>query len=98
VSGIEPSQLTSLDSAHQRRWASVETLAIGSQLLHFVMAILALYFCVTLFLRQHAYGWLLLGAGFLEPFVLLLMRAVRGRSLLAYKTVSSSADGIMQVS
>ena len=76
----------------------MEALAIISHLLHFVLAILAIYFCVTLFHRHRACGWLLVSAVFLEPFVLLLMRAIRGRPLLAYKTVSAGADGIMQVS
>ena len=76
----------------------MEALAIISHLLHFVLAILAIYFCVTLFRRHRACGWLLVSAVFLEPFVLLFMRAIRGRPLLAYKTVSAGSDGIMQVS
>ena len=76
----------------------MEALAIISHLLHFVLAILAVYFCVSLFRRHRECGWLLVSVVFLEPFVLLLMRAIRGRPLLAYKSVSAGSDGIMQVS
>jgi len=76
----------------------MEALAIISHILHFVLAIVAICFCVTLFRRHRACGWLMLSAVFLEPFVLLLMRSIRGRSLLAYKTVSTGSDGIMEIS
>lgn len=75
----------------------MEALAIISHLLHFVLALSAIYFCVTLFRRHRACGWLLVSAVFLEPFVSLFMRAIRGRSLLAYKTVSAGAEGIAQI-
>ena len=76
----------------------MEALAIISHLLHYVLAVAALYFCVKLFRPRRVWGWLLLSAVFLERFYLLLMRAIRGRSLLAYKSVSASSDGIMEVS
>jgi hypothetical protein len=75
----------------------MEALAIISHLLRYVLAILAVYFCVTLFRQRRACGWLFVSAVFLEPFVLLVMRAVRGSPLLAYKTVSAGSDGIMLV-
>ena len=62
------------------------------------MAILAIYFCITLFRRHGACGWLLLGAVFLEPFVLLIMRAIHGHPLLTYKTMSAGSDGIGVIS
>jgi hypothetical protein len=76
----------------------MEALAIISHLLHYVLAVAALYFCITLFRRRRVWGWLLLSAVFLEPFYLLFARAIRGRPLLAYKSVSAGSDGIMQVS
>ena len=76
----------------------MEALAITSHLLHYVLAVLAIYFCVTLFRRSRACGWLLVSAVFLEPFFLLVMRVIHGRPLLAYKTTSLGADGIMQIS
>ena len=76
----------------------MEALAIISHLLHYFLAVAALYFCIALFRRQRVWGWLLLSAIFLEPFYLLLMRAIRGRPLLPYKVVSAGSDGIMQVS
>ena len=76
----------------------MEAPAIISHLLHFVLAILAVYFCVTLYRRHHACGWLLVSAVFLEPFLLLVMRAIRGRPLLVYKTMAAGSDGIAQVS
>ena len=78
--------------------ADTEALAIFSHLLHYVLAVAAVYFCVTLFRRGRGLGWLLLSAVFCEPFYLLFMRAIRGRPLLAYKSVSAGSDGIMQVS
>ena len=75
----------------------METLAIISHIMHYVLAVAALYFCVTLFLRRRVLGWLLLSAVFVEPFYLLVVRAIRGRSLLAYKSVSVSYDGIKEV-
>ncbi len=76
----------------------MEALAIISHLLHYVLAILAVYFCIMLFRRGRALGWLLISAVFLEPFLLLVVRVIRGRQLLAYKTVSTGSDGIMQIS
>jgi hypothetical protein len=76
----------------------MELLVITLHLLRFALAILAVGFCVTLFRRHHACGWLFVSAVFYEPFALLAMRAIRGRPLLAYKTVSAGSDGVMQVS
>jgi hypothetical protein len=76
----------------------MEALAISSHLVRYVLSILAVYFCITLFLRRRALGWLLVSALFLEPFLLLVMRAIHGRPLLAYKTVSAGSDGVMQAS
>jgi hypothetical protein len=42
-------------------------------------------------------GWLFVSAIFLEPFYLLVVRAIRGRPLLAYKTVSAGSDSFMHV-
>ena len=76
----------------------MEFLAFISHLLRYVLALVAVLFCVALFRRQGACGWLFVGVVFLEPFVFLLMRAIRGRPLLAYKTVSASPDGVIDVS
>jgi hypothetical protein len=76
----------------------MEAVAIISHLLHYVLAAAALYFCVTLYRHRRVWGWLLLSTVFLEPFYLLFVRAIRGRPLLTYKSVSAGSDGIMQVS
>ena len=76
----------------------MEAVALISHLLRYVLAIVAILFCVALFRRQRACGWLLVGVVFLEPFVFLFMRAMRGRPWLAYKSVSASPDGVMEVS
>ena len=75
----------------------MEALAIISHLLHYVLAVAALYFCVTLYQRGRVLGWIFISAIFLEPFYLLVVRAIRGRPLLAYKSVSVGSDGIMEV-
>ncbi len=73
-------------------------LAIISHLLHYVLATLAVACCVTLFRRHRAVGWIFVSAVFAEPFLLLAMRAIRGLALLPYKTMTTDADGILQVS
>ena len=76
----------------------MEAIAIISHLLHYVLGILAVCFCITLFSQERMYGWLLVSLVFCEPFVLLIMRAVRGHPLFSYKTMSVGSDGVMQVS
>jgi hypothetical protein len=76
----------------------MEALAILSHLLHYVLAITAIVLCVRFYRRQRQCGWLFLTAVFLEPFVLLIIRALRGRPLMPYKVVSSSPEPFMQVS
>jgi hypothetical protein len=88
-----------MTTVHEHAWGlAMESLAIISHLLHFAFAILAVYFCVVLFRRHRAWGWLLVSAVFLQPFVLLVMRAIRGYPLLAYKTAAAGSDGMMQIS
>ena len=72
-------------------------IAIISHLVHYALAILAMILCVTLFLRQHQVGWLLVGAVFVEPLLLLVMRAFRGHPLFSYKTQALGSDGILHV-
>ena len=74
----------------------MEALALISHLFRHVLMFAALYFCITLFRRRGGFGWLFLGAVFLEPLYLLLWRFVHGRPLLAYKSVSGG-EGIMEV-
>jgi hypothetical protein len=77
----------------------MEALAIISHLLHYALALAALYCCVTLFRRQRQVGWLFVSAVFLEPFVLLLMRAFHSRPLLRYKTIGDvGPDGVLNIS
>ena len=76
----------------------MEALAILSHLLLYVLAIIAIALCVRFYRRHRQCGWLFLAAVFLEPFVLLIMRALRGRPLMPYKVVSSSPEPLMQVS
>ena len=75
----------------------METIAIILHLLHYVLALLAVIFCIILFRHHRQIGWLLICAVFLEPFVLLVMRAVRGRPLLPYRAMVTGPDGIMHV-
>jgi hypothetical protein len=75
----------------------MEALAILSHLFHYVLALLAIFFCVQLYRRQRQHGWLFLAAVFLEPFVPLFMRALRGRPLMPYKVVSSGPEPFMQI-
>ena len=75
----------------------MEALAILSHLLHYVLAIIAIALCVRFYRRQRQCGWLFLAAVFLEPFVLLIMRAMRGRPLMPYKVVSSGPEPFMQI-
>jgi hypothetical protein len=75
----------------------MEALALFSHLLHYVLAVVAVYLCVTLYRRHRQCGWLLVSAVFLEPFVLMLMRAVRGRPLLRYSTSGPAVDGADQL-
>jgi hypothetical protein len=73
------------------------TIAIISHLLHYVLAVVAVILCVLLFWRQHQLGWLLVGAVFLEPLILLAIRAYRGRPLLSYKTQALGSDGVLHI-
>lgn len=75
----------------------MESLALFSHLLHYVLAVVAVYFCVTLYRRHRQCGWLLVSAVFLEPFVLMLTRAVRDRPLLRYQTSGPAEDGVGQL-
>lgn len=79
------------------RQTTMEALVIISHLLQYVLAVAALYFCIMLFRRRRFWGWLLLSAIFLEPFYLLFARAIRGRPMLAFKSVSEGSDGITEV-
>lgn len=76
---------------------SLHFVAITSHLLHFVVALLAIWCCILLFRHHRQRGWILLAAIFLEPFVLLVMRAIRARPLLPYRTYGGVVDGALQV-
>ena|SRR5690242_1807905 len=71
----------------------MKALAIISQLLPLVLAILAIVFCVILYRHYRHVAWLILGAAYLEPFWYLAMRAVHGRPLLYYMSVGTGPDG-----
>jgi hypothetical protein len=71
----------------------MKALAIISHLSVFVLAILAIVCCIGLYRHHRQIAWLILGAMFLEPFWFLLMRAIKGRPLLAYMSVGAGADG-----
>jgi uncharacterized membrane protein len=75
----------------------MEIIAIISHLLRYVLAVVAVILCVMLFRRQRQFGWLFVGAVFLEPLLLLVMRAFRGRPLLSYKTQALGSDGVLHV-
>jgi len=75
----------------------MEAIAITSHLLHYILASLAVTFCIMLFRHYRQVGWLLVCEVFLEPFAVLLMRAIRGRPLLPYRTMGAGPDGIMHV-
>ena len=75
----------------------METIAIISHLLHYALAVVAAILCVRLFRRQRQFGWLLVGVVFLEPLLLLAMRAFRGRPLLSYETQTVGSDGVLHI-
>ena len=75
----------------------MEIIAIISYLLHYVLAVVAVILCVKLFRRRCQFGWLLVGAVFLEPLALLVMRAFRGRPLLSYETQTLGSDSVLHV-
>lgn len=75
----------------------MEIIAITSNLLHYVLAVVGVVLCVVLFRHRRQCGWLLVGTVFLQPLVLLVMRACRGRPLLTYKTQALGSDGLLHI-
>ena len=75
----------------------MEIIAIIFYLSYLVSAALAIYLCVILFRHYHQFGWLLVSVTFLQPFWLLLLRAINGHVALSYMTVGVAADGSQKI-
>jgi hypothetical protein len=75
----------------------MEALAIILQLLRFVLAALAVYFCVALFRQHRRAGWLLLSALFAEPFLELVLRLLKGGAFFTTQTTRSAEGDILHV-
>jgi hypothetical protein len=76
----------------------MQIIAIISLLSYYVSALLAVALCVMLFRQSRQRGWLLVSVAFMQPFWVLLSRAIHGRQLFTYMTVGVAPDGSQRIS
>lgn len=73
-----------------------ETISAILYFSNFALSATAIYLAVKLFRHYQNFGWLILACAFSEPFVLLLIRIIRGKRWFTYISYGP-AGGIAQV-
>lgn len=64
---------------------------------NYVLAAVAAFLAVMLYLRHRSCGWLVLACAFLSPFYFLVMRKIHGQPLLTYYSAGPVVNGLATV-
>jgi hypothetical protein len=75
----------------------MEIIAIICQGIPYVAGIVGFACCFRMYQSGRNWAWLLVGCAYLQPFLLVLMRLLRGRPIFPYKSSSLGSDGVLVV-
>src|SRR5258708_28320487 len=74
-----------------------EVVALLTQLSRYMLALVGIFLCVSLFRRSQKFGWLLLSALFLEPFYICVARLILGRPVFRLHTMGDVTGGVQKI-